>query len=95
MVGFAKEVTRVSEEVGSQGILGGQANVPDVEGVWMQLTTNVNKVSPPPPHSLVIYFNPILFLQYPDVQESNNTSTVDRYCDYCSRTWGFRTESGD
>jgi osomolarity two-component system, sensor histidine kinase NIK1 len=43
-VGFAKEVTRVSEEVGSQGILGGQANVPDVEGVWMQLTTNVNKV---------------------------------------------------
>jgi osomolarity two-component system sensor histidine kinase NIK1 len=43
--GFAKEVTRVSEEVGSMGILGGQANVPDVEGVWMQLTTNVNKVS--------------------------------------------------
>ena len=37
-------MTRVTEEVGSKGILGGQADVPDVEGVWMQLTTNVNKV---------------------------------------------------
>ena len=39
---FANEVTRVALEVGTQGILGGQALVPGVEGVWDDLTTNVN-----------------------------------------------------
>lgn len=39
---FASEVTRVTLEVGSQGILGGQAHVPDVEGVWLDLTRNVS-----------------------------------------------------
>ena len=38
---LAAEVTRVTLEVGSQGKLGGQAVVPDVEGVWQQLTVNV------------------------------------------------------
>jgi osomolarity two-component system, sensor histidine kinase NIK1 len=38
---LAAEVTRVTLEVGSQGILGGQAHVPDVEGVWLELTRNV------------------------------------------------------
>ena len=38
---LAAEVTRVTLEVGSQGKLGGQANVPDVEGVWLELTRNV------------------------------------------------------
>lgn len=38
---FASEVTRVTLEVGSQGILGGQALVPGVEGVWLDLTRNV------------------------------------------------------
>jgi osomolarity two-component system sensor histidine kinase NIK1 len=42
---FANEVTRVALEVGTQGILGGQAVVEGVEGVWEDLTTNVN-VSP-------------------------------------------------
>ncbi|KAG9021381.1 hypothetical protein FRB95_002292, partial [Tulasnella sp. JGI-2019a] len=41
---LAAEVTRVSLEVGTQGKLGGQADVPDVEGVWLELTTNVNKM---------------------------------------------------
>lgn len=41
---LAAEVTRVSLEVGTWGRLGGQANVPDVEGVWLELTTNVNKM---------------------------------------------------
>jgi osomolarity two-component system, sensor histidine kinase NIK1 len=31
---LANEVTRVSLEVGTEGILGGQANVPDVQGTW-------------------------------------------------------------
>jgi osomolarity two-component system sensor histidine kinase NIK1 len=39
---FASEVTRVALEVGTQGILGGQARVEGVEGTWMHLTDNVN-----------------------------------------------------
>lgn len=41
---FANEVTRVSREVGSQGRLGGQAHVPGVQGVWKELTDNVNRM---------------------------------------------------
>ncbi|KAK0194850.1 hypothetical protein F5146DRAFT_1023091 [Armillaria mellea] len=41
---LAAEVTRVTLEVGSQGRLGGQANVPDVEGVWFELVRNVNRM---------------------------------------------------
>jgi len=39
---FAGEVTRVAREVGSEGKLGGQANVPGVGGTWKDLTDNVN-----------------------------------------------------
>jgi len=39
---LAAEVTRVTLEVGSQGKLGGQAHVPDVEGVWFELVRNVS-----------------------------------------------------
>ena len=39
---FAAEVTRVAREVGSEGKLGGQADVPGVGGVWKDLTDNVN-----------------------------------------------------
>ena len=39
---FASEVTRVSKEVGTDGKLGGQAMVPNVDGTWMELTNNVN-----------------------------------------------------
>ena len=35
------DVTRVTLEVGSQGKLGGQAQVPDVGGVWLNLVQNV------------------------------------------------------
>ncbi|KAG6917545.1 hypothetical protein DXG01_002182 [Tephrocybe rancida] len=41
---LALEVARVSLEVGSQGKLGGQARVPDVEGVWFELVRNVNRM---------------------------------------------------
>ncbi len=40
--GFAAEVTRVAREVGTEGVLGGQAEVADVSGVWRELTQNVN-----------------------------------------------------
>jgi HAMP domain-containing protein len=39
---FAQEVTRVAREVGTEGKLGGQANVRGVAGVWKDLTENVN-----------------------------------------------------
>jgi osomolarity two-component system sensor histidine kinase NIK1 len=39
---LANEVSRVSLEVGMEGILGGQAFVPDVQGMWKVLTDNVN-----------------------------------------------------
>jgi signal transduction histidine kinase/HAMP domain-containing protein/DNA-binding response OmpR family regulator len=39
---FAGEVTRVAREVGTEGRLGGQAQVPGVAGVWKDLTDNVN-----------------------------------------------------
>ena len=40
--GFASEVTRVAREVGSEGKLGGQAEVPGVAGTWKDLTDSVN-----------------------------------------------------
>ena len=42
---FASEVTRVAREVGSEGKLGGQANVPGVAGTWKDLTENVNSMA--------------------------------------------------
>ncbi len=42
---FGAEVTRVAREVGTEGILGGQANVPRVAGIWKELTVNVNSMA--------------------------------------------------
>ncbi|WP_373049301.1 HAMP domain-containing protein [Vulgatibacter sp.] len=42
---FASEVTRVAREVGTEGKLGGQANVNGVSGVWKDLTDNVNSMA--------------------------------------------------
>lgn len=39
---FAREVTKIAKEVGTEGRLGGQATVHDVEGTWKDLTQNVN-----------------------------------------------------
>src|SRR5438270_4842477 len=39
---FTSEVTRVAREVGTEGKLGGQAQVPEVTGVWKDLTDSVN-----------------------------------------------------
>ena len=43
--GFAGEVTRVAREVGTEGKLGGQAQVPGVAGTWKDLTGNVNMLA--------------------------------------------------
>ncbi|MDF3066008.1 MAG: two-component hybrid sensor and regulator [Polyangiaceae bacterium] len=42
---FTSEVTRVAREVGTDGKLGGQAEVPDVSGVWKDLTESVNSMA--------------------------------------------------
>ncbi len=42
---FTSEVTRVAREVGTEGKLGGQANVPGVAGTWKDLTDNVNAMA--------------------------------------------------
>ena len=42
---FAAEVTRVAHEVGTEGKLGGQADVKGVSGVWKDLTDNVNSMA--------------------------------------------------
>ncbi|MGP4003753.1 HAMP domain-containing protein [Streptomyces sp. 8N706] len=42
---FADEVTRVAREVGTEGILGGQARVPGVSGTWKDLTESVNSMA--------------------------------------------------
>ncbi len=43
--GFASEVTRVAREVGTEGKLGGQAEVPGVAGTWKDLTDSVNAMA--------------------------------------------------
>jgi HAMP domain-containing protein/CheY-like chemotaxis protein/signal transduction histidine kinase len=43
--GFASEVTRVAREVGTEGMLGGQAEVRGVAGTWRDLTDNVNMMA--------------------------------------------------
>jgi PAS domain S-box-containing protein len=42
---FSAEVTRVAREVGTEGTLGGQADVPGVDGTWKELTDNVNAMA--------------------------------------------------
>jgi CheY-like chemotaxis protein/signal transduction histidine kinase/HAMP domain-containing protein len=42
---FSSEVTRVARDVGTEGKLGGQANVPGVAGTWKDLTDNVNTLA--------------------------------------------------
>ncbi|MEU4220133.1 HAMP domain-containing protein [Actinoplanes sp. NPDC026623] len=42
---FAEQVTRVAREVGTEGKLGGQADVPNVAGTWKDLTDSVNSMA--------------------------------------------------
>ncbi|KAI1810099.1 putative histidine kinase group protein [Poronia punctata] len=42
---FASEVTRVARDVGTEGMLGGQADVMGVQGMWNELTVNVNAMA--------------------------------------------------
>jgi osomolarity two-component system sensor histidine kinase NIK1 len=43
---FSSEVSRVAREVGTEGILGGQAQIVGVDGTWKELTNNGTLFSP-------------------------------------------------
>jgi len=43
---FSSEVSRVAREVGTEGILGGQAQIIGVDGTWKELTNNGTSLSP-------------------------------------------------
>ena len=58
---FASEVTRVALEVGTQGILGGQAKVEGVQGTWADLTRNVNVCVSLPPFFFFVFFSITFF----------------------------------
>jgi HAMP domain-containing protein/signal transduction histidine kinase/CheY-like chemotaxis protein len=45
LASFAAEVSRMAREVGTDGVLGGQAVVRDVSGIWLELTQNVNSMA--------------------------------------------------
>lgn len=48
---FASEVSRVAREVGTEGLLGGQARIGGVDGTWKELTDNGSFFAPPPRHA--------------------------------------------
>ena len=39
---FGNEVAKITREVGTEGILGVQAQIPDIQGIWSEITENVN-----------------------------------------------------
>lgn len=84
---FASEVTRVTLEVGSQGKLGGQAEVPDVQGVWYDLTKNVRISRPSLPISVLSIF--YIVVGEPDVFQFDGSSAVHSYSHHCRRARRF------
>ncbi|KAJ6126343.1 CheY-like superfamily [Penicillium sp. IBT 18751x] len=42
---FSREVSKVAREVGSEGVLGGQAKIESIQGIWAELTVNVNAMA--------------------------------------------------
>lgn len=86
---LAKEVTRVTLEVGSQGKLGGQANVPDVEGVWLDLTRNVRYLL----NAVVVCHS--YAAGQSNVFESYGPGAIDRNGDDCCRQGRLDAEDRD
>lgn len=77
---FAAEVTRVSLEVGTEGKLGGQALVPNVEGTWQVLTDNVNLMVS---FLLLVYVAKRRITAHISGAEPDNTSPLAGRGDYC------------
>jgi len=86
---LAAEVTRVTLEVGSQGKLGGQAHVPDVEGVWLNLVRNVCVLSSTDAKRTLPNFAD---LGEPNVLFFDRPSAVHRTRYYCRGSRRFDSE---
>lgn len=70
---FASEVTRVALEVGTQGILGGQARVEGVQGTWADLTRNVNVRA-----VFIVLASAFLYLNAPPGTQKMATNLTDQ-----------------
>lgn len=73
---FAQQVTKLAREVGTEGKLGGQAVVPDVSGIWAELTLNGKHVQSAPR-------NCANDSSQPHGRESHESSTRDCCCHNC------------
>jgi methyl-accepting chemotaxis protein len=81
---FASEVSRVAREVGTEGKLGGQAQVPEVDGVWKDLTNNVNTMAA----NLTGQVHSLIFVSFPfevhnekcQLHPHNVTNTGPSHC---------------
>ncbi len=81
-------MTRVALEVGTHGVLGGQAQVEGVEGTWMDLTQNVNVSS-----LLLSFLIEKLILRFSaNGIESNEPSTNDSERYESRRSGGFESD---
>ncbi|MFT6780008.1 MAG: signal transduction histidine kinase/DNA-binding response OmpR family regulator, partial [Paraglaciecola sp.] len=69
---FANQVTYVAKEVGDEGKLGGQADVPEAQGIWRNLTDNVNELA----DNLTRQIRAILTV-VTDVTQGNLTGSID------------------
>jgi osomolarity two-component system, sensor histidine kinase NIK1 len=79
---FASQVTRLAREVGTEGRLGGQAVVPDVKGIWAELTNNGAYPT------LAIFFRfANLCCSQSDGREPDEPSSRDCRSYDCRRTW--------
>jgi osomolarity two-component system sensor histidine kinase NIK1 len=83
---FASQVTRLAREVGTEGRLGGQAVVPDVKGIWAELTNNGTY----PMLTIYVHHHAVtlIFLcSQSDGRESDKSSARDCRSHDRSRTW--------
>src|SRR6202047_5171024 len=89
---FAAEVTRVAREVGTEGNLGGQADVPGVGGTWKDLTDSVNSMA----GNLTAQVRNITVLVRGEILELKNTinTMVDQLSSFASEVTRVAREVG-
>ncbi|KAF8234604.1 hypothetical protein L208DRAFT_1261170 [Tricholoma matsutake] len=81
---LAAEVMRVMLEAGSQGRLGSQAHIPDVEGVWFEFVQNVSNRIFPCFHSNLTYLGYFRRLRFREGEMSTLKGTVNSMVDQLS-----------
>ena len=84
---FASQVTVLAKEVGTEGKLGGQANLPGVDGIWAELTDSGKS-----PMRTIVQPIPNLSSSQCHGTESHRPSARNRCCDNCCSTRRFEQE---